>query len=907
MNINWETIVDGFRGFEKLALEFVEENEPQNGCSWKPTKETRDGNHDAILAREVSDTPKPDFAVFVGYANNVDVWWMEAKYSAEATQENSIISRYRLDATIVSAILSRNISKIIFVTNLEIASKTIADIRKALIFSNSCSEVKFYTKSHLENWLLDKPFSFFGSKFKCTLDMYNQLEKPYFNHIEELSFYSIGNNFFQEPLSSVYVGGIYEIHFSISVYKDFDATLNSCINIQLLSEDSKKIHLKKGINDYVFYACIPENLEYEPISKLDSPGEYKTLQPISIAYLLENESSTEDFEIQIIPATAIKIINSENIFFDIPSQNKLVDKLCKDLTDHTHNPDCKFSLISIYGSSGIGKSYVLQLFKNKLMKEKQHILCSTYTFSGDKIDDIKVIKKIIFQLFFPYLYFEDLDSDYVNELRKNFPKIKDIFWNFVFFSTEIEDFIKYVQNPELLKDIFLSNICINNRKLINDIPQSAETLNLLLDAELIRKNDDDFFVSWHDYYRDIFISHFSLKPYNGIHIPFEDVYHMKLQLELKSQENNTVEEALSKMEELFAEQKYYSIYYILENIFLEDTVKRQFKNGVCTQNYFMFFAYFAYANANAGTTYSGYDLFQRLYTEAASVSDTTVIIIRYIALWEIINSLYECNKYQEALQKIDCFNRMATAVQNNWKVLFGWDLPSIKYAVNTVKMFIDSENGINCLDKIPAKDFLFSKDIPFSTYRLILCNLTNDFDTAQKILREYNSLVQNRPDCDAKTKYMYNFAVIFLDCINDKVDISEVIVANNLLKENFVHDYNRHIFATSLLALTKGDLPLCEKYRLEYMKTQRPLKVRQLAFEAAYSALVYLHKHQKMAAINELEKEVTLFAERSTYLPVISHNIKYINQYEFSLDDLEFYLGGHLREGKYYIDIRMLY
>ena len=229
--------------------------------------------------------------------------------------------------------------------------------------------------------------------------MYNQLEKPYFNHIEELSFYSIGNNFFQEPLSSVYVGGIYEIHFSISVYKDFDATLNSCINIQLLSEDSKKIHLKKGINDYVFYACIPENLEYEPISKLDSPGEYKTLQPISIAYLLENESSTEDFEIQIIPATAIKIINSENIFFDIPSQNKLVDKLCKDLTDHTHNPDCKFSLISIYGSSGIGKSYVLQLFKNKLMKEKQHILCSTYTFSGDKIDDIKVIKKLFFNCF----------------------------------------------------------------------------------------------------------------------------------------------------------------------------------------------------------------------------------------------------------------------------------------------------------------------------------------------------------------------------------------------------------------------------------------------------------------------------------------------------------------------------
>lgn len=57
---------------------------------------------------------------------------------------------------------------------------------------------------------------------------------------------------------------------------------------------------------------------------------------------------------------------------------------------------------------------------------------------------------------------------------------------------------------------------VSTVKLINDIPQSAETLNLLLDAELIRKNDDDFFVSWHDYYRDIFISHFSLKPYHCV-------------------------------------------------------------------------------------------------------------------------------------------------------------------------------------------------------------------------------------------------------------------------------------------------------------------------------------------------------------------------------------------------------
>ncbi len=1067
MNITWEKIKDGFNGFEKLAVEFVKENEPQNGCEWTPTKKTRDGNHDAILSKEVLEKPKPEFALFVGYANNADVWWMEAKYSADAYKKNKMISRYRLDATIVSAILSCSISKIIFVTNLEITSKTIADIREALLCSNSCNEVKFYTKSHLENWLLDKPYSFFKSRFDCSFDIYQKFERPPFNCIEELSFYTIGNNFFQEPLSSVYTGVIYEIHFSISVQKDFDATLNSSVNIQMLSEDAKNLHLKKGINNFIFTVCIPENLKYEPVLEKDMQGEYKTIQPLSITYILKDENGSTNFQMQIIPATAIKIINSANMFFDIPSQNEVVQQLCDELSNYRKNPDCIFSLISIYGSSGIGKSYVLHLFKSKLMKEKRTIICSAYAFYGDKIDDIKVLKKIVFHLFFPYLFFEDLDPDYVNELQNQFPNIKNAFWDFVFFSTEIEDFIKYIQNPKLLAEIFPNNIGINNRiiilddihkvpteyksilkemlrilikhdypifciitshqkisiekyrsgkksffnsielkvtkgdictllnsininidiasittlfgsviellyfmkyltmlddsiknindftlayhsfmqcellkneivakfkntfgenadaealcsciyytvsgipqKLLYDVPHSAEVLDLLLDAELIRKNNDDSFVCWHDYYREIYINHFPLIPYTGLRIPFEDVYHTKLQLELKSRENDTIEDVITKIQCLFDEQKYYSIYYILENIFLTESAKRQFKSSISTKNYFLLFAYFAYANTNAGTIYYGYDIFDSLYTEAVSVADHTVIVIRYIVLWEMINSLYENDKYQNALIKINCFDKMPTTVQNDWKPLFGWDLQSLKYAVNTVKMFIDSENGINCLNNVPQKEFLFQKDIPFSTYRLLLCNLTNDYHTAEKILKEYNIIVQDRMDCDAKTKYMYNFAVTFLDCIKDNADISEVITANDLLKENFINDYNRHIFAISLLALSKGEISLCEQYRLEYLKTQRPMKARQQAFEAAYSALVYLFKYQKEDALIELKKEEELLSGKETYLPIIRHNIKYISEYEPSLDNLEFYLGAPLQDGKCYIDIRMLY
>lgn len=1068
MNIEWEKLINGFKGFEELAVEFVAEKEPQNGSQWAQTKKSRDRNHDAILSREVLGKPKQEFAVFVGYANNVDVWWMEAKYSTD-TSENKIISRYRLDATIVSAILSRGISKIIFVTNLEIASKTIADIREALLCSDSCREVKFYTKSHLENWILDKGEAFFKSKFVCSLETYNKLERPLFNCIEELSFYTLGNNLFQEPLSTIYTGAKYEICFSISVQSDLDIVLTDMNNIQLISENAKELHLKKGINPLIFNVIIPENLTYEPIQKKDAFGEYKTLQPISITYSIVNKigQNRNKNKIQIIPAQSIKIINSANMFFDIPSQDNVVNQLYSKLLDYRKNLDCIFSLTSIYGKSGVGKSYVLQLFISRLMEEKQDILCNIYVFKGDTIEDIKVLKKVIFHLFFPYLYFEDLDLNYVNDLRKKFPKLKETFWDFVFFSKEIDDFVKYSQNPELLGDIFPDSKCINtriiilddiqklskeykgvlremlrllisreypifcivtlhqkisleeyrigkrqffdsveltvtkddmrtlltnkytnfdtthitvlfgsiievlyfmkylttlndsiksisdfklayqsfvhcellkneiiskfnnifkenedaealcsciyytrsgiSRNLLHDIPQCRKTLDLLLDAELIRKNNDDFYVCWHDYYREIFISHFTLKPYNDIHIPFEDAYHLKLQLELKSGDDDSIEDVLNKIQKLFAEQKYYSIYYILENIFLSESAKEQFKRNISIQNYFLFFAYFTYANTNAGTTFSGYDLFEKLYSEAKLVSEHIVMEIRYIILWEMINSLYENDKYQEALEKIACFDKMPTNIQHNWIILFDWDLPSLKYAVNTVKMFVDSENGINCLDKVPAKENFFQKDIPFSTYRLLLCNLINNFQMAEKLLRKFNTMVEDRVDCDTKTKYMYKFAVTFLDCVNNHSDISEVIAANNILKENFINDYNRHIFATSLLALSKGEITLCEQYRLEYMKTQRPMKTRQLAFEAAYLALVHLYNHKKEAALNELEREAGFFSEKETYLSIIRHNKKYICQYEFSLKNLEFYIGNPLQREKYYIDIRMLY
>lgn len=84
-----------------------------------------------------------------------ETWWMEAKYSQESKVK--YLTRFRLDATIVSSLFHRKVSKLIFVTNIEVRAKTISDIRVGLQRAIGCQDVRFATKSALEYWLSQNP------------------------------------------------------------------------------------------------------------------------------------------------------------------------------------------------------------------------------------------------------------------------------------------------------------------------------------------------------------------------------------------------------------------------------------------------------------------------------------------------------------------------------------------------------------------------------------------------------------------------------------------------------------------------------------------------------------------------------------------------------------------------------
>lgn len=144
--ISWSDLKDGYRGFEKLAVRYVQ-------CTYdskfEHTRDTRDGNKDARLVRD-------EFTIVIGFQKAEkfpEEWWMEAKFSEEKKQ----ITRYRLDATLVSAILKGTVGRIIFVTNIQVDAQTVNDIRQAITCTTRCKEVDFCTRDCLEYWLYQNP------------------------------------------------------------------------------------------------------------------------------------------------------------------------------------------------------------------------------------------------------------------------------------------------------------------------------------------------------------------------------------------------------------------------------------------------------------------------------------------------------------------------------------------------------------------------------------------------------------------------------------------------------------------------------------------------------------------------------------------------------------------------------
>lgn len=445
--VQWDKIKNGFRGFEKLAYKYVSMNYPNP--NWEKTQDTRDGNKDAT-------------AVFFGYQSQVggeEQWWMEAKYSSC----KQVMTRYRLDSTIVSAILESNVKKIIFVTNISISAKTITDIRHALYHAIRCEEVIFCTKYTLEYWL-----SINKNIYKDFFDVQTDEEEleiamPSKFVIQQIEYYSeISNKFsFKEPLRELFKGEIYTGYFEIFSPQNLILALRPNKHIQgltILSETNLKISV--GENPIHFSFKIENNYQHLQNGRDIPPSFF--LGDLEIL-------SARD----IIPSKKI------HAFLKLKSQENLINSLGESFSCFLQKSMYSFQFIE--GVSGCGKSYILDCVLKEILSGREDVFYAEF-FSSTK-SNFEVLINLLLFILFPYLDPLSVDYFYLNKINNNY--ISSTILSLIENKNDIDIISQEIDKLTFEDSFFASKVSINKRIIILDDLQKLSSSEMRFLAILL--------------------------------------------------------------------------------------------------------------------------------------------------------------------------------------------------------------------------------------------------------------------------------------------------------------------------------------------------------------------------------------------------------------------------------------
>lgn len=444
--LDWGKIKNGFSGFEKLALLYVKETFANS--SWTATSPTRDGNKDAV-------------AIVLGYQAGISEeqkWWMEAKYSNETVS----LTRYRLDATIVSAILEKNVTKIIFVTNLLLKPKTIADLQHALMLATGYDDVRFICKYDLEYWLFRNPqyMKDFFEPEDCIFDL------PELFIVNKAEYYYSSTDIlaFKESLQFLQKAIPYRMHFSVysPVEKSGKLVSNSSFSgIKILSD--RNVHLYPGENRIT--------VDFELSGKF--PGNRKKIYNSNPLFNIEGQP--------IISEKFITVSENTGEYVVLEYQERILKDLEKFLKKFYE--ENIFKIYEIIGNSGSGKSFIANNFLQ--LKDCRKNGVYYFEFSNSSADNMIALVNLIIYIHFPYLAADDVDIDYINTLNhKNYISVylKKLIEN----RSDFEELNKAISDIHSADEIFPVNFYINSRIIILDNVQKLRDMEKYLLTETIQ-------------------------------------------------------------------------------------------------------------------------------------------------------------------------------------------------------------------------------------------------------------------------------------------------------------------------------------------------------------------------------------------------------------------------------------
>ncbi|PWK68312.1 hypothetical protein LX99_04837 [Mucilaginibacter oryzae] len=437
--VDWEKINNGHQGFERLANEFVAK-EIGFDVKWRATQLTRDGNKDGIAI----------LYCYLPLAGTTEEQiWMEAKYSL--TQQN--LSRYKLDSTIVSAIIEGNVKEIIFITNIEIELSVEQKIKQALMNALRYNEnnVAFFSRWTLERWLLLHP-----EIYQRYFPDAPQIPASFFQDLyctDKISFHqkSYSIQYFTEPLQHLYTDQVYNSFLRIFSPADQTARITS-LNAGLKIKNNhwvtdNRIRLKQGINTIELdVECVLPAAVSGPVIRI---GDLELFcnRPVEISRKTAQPT--------------VSIASQENIMAAILS-----------VVSGTV-PVKGFVFQEIRGAGANGKTRMIEIIASKGLKNKDTIVAA---FTDDQLMNSRLLLDVVLSVLFYYLDLESIDVAYLHELKKRG----------LFISSYLEDLVGAREQPEKLHRL-LSKFEAADHILIPPLARLNDKLILLDD---LHKLDD---------------------------------------------------------------------------------------------------------------------------------------------------------------------------------------------------------------------------------------------------------------------------------------------------------------------------------------------------------------------------------------------------------------------------------
>lgn len=420
----WKDIYEGHRGFEDLANEYVKFVFPQ--YNWQPTKRTRDGNYDG-------------YAIVSCFSCNINKYeiWMEAKYSTS----NGQLTRYRLDSTIVSAIIKQNIRQLFFVTNIEIADYVKHAIRTALIkaLRVKSGDIVFCTKQNLEMWLCLPENSAVLKRYFENINIKNIC------HYEDLQIINIPNFYkyikhqlsYQIPLRKLYASEYYNLYLKVYSPNARDVEITSKSKcLQIFYPQESFIRLQPGCNELALI------VKCKPTKSL--------INAISINSLIVNLDT-------------IAVYKNQEIKVYLHSQEEHIKKIEQALYVFLQQKNSAIHFI--WGLAYSGKTFAINnILTNKRIYDEEVLF---YTFDMDRFSNLQKLLDLCLKVYFYLFETRDITEEYIAQINTKYDYIPPF----------IKKLIKYKGNNDALsklitdlKDvtIFNKDFCTNRKIVVLD-------------------------------------------------------------------------------------------------------------------------------------------------------------------------------------------------------------------------------------------------------------------------------------------------------------------------------------------------------------------------------------------------------------------------------------------------------